>query len=141
LCEKFGYTHDDVAKILGKSRTTVTEALAIASLPEVIREECRRADITAKTTLLEIVRQPDDVTMRQALKNIAGQKFNREELRRARRIRREGGEVKKQKPFIFNSNSTEDSFRIEVIFKDGMAAENRVRKALLAAVSSLASSE
>jgi ParB family chromosome partitioning protein len=141
LCEKFGYTHDDVAKILGKSRTTVTEALSIAALPEVIREECRRADITAKTTLLEIVRQPDDVTMHQTLKNITQQKFNREELRKARRIRQEGGEVKKREPFVFNSNSTEDSFRIEVKFKDGIAAENRVRKALLAAVNSLASSE
>jgi ParB family chromosome partitioning protein len=141
LCEKFGYTHDDVAKVLGKSRTTVTEALSIASLPEVIREECRRADITAKTILLEIVRQPDDVTMHQALKNITRHRLNREELRKARRTRREGREAKKQEPFVFNSNSTEDSFRIEVIFKNGIAAENRVRKALLAAVNSLTSSE
>jgi ParB family chromosome partitioning protein len=141
LCEKFGYTHDDVAKVLGKSRTTVTEALSIASLPEVIREECRRADITAKTILLEIVRQPDDVTMHQALKNITRHKLNREELRKARRTRREGGVAKKQEPFVFNSSSTEDSFRIEVIFKNGVAAENRVRKALLAAVNSLANGE
>src|SRR6476659_6212337 len=27
LCEKFGYTHDDVASKVGKSRTTVTEAM------------------------------------------------------------------------------------------------------------------
>jgi ParB family chromosome partitioning protein len=141
LCEKFGYTHDDVAKVLGKSRTTVTEALSIASLPEVIREECRRADITAKTILLEIVRQPDDVTMHQTLKNITRHRLNREELRKARRTRREGGVAKKQEPFVFNSNSAEDSFRIEVIFKNGIAAENRVRKALLAAVNSLTSSE
>lgn len=141
LCEKFGYTHDDVAKILGKSRTTVTEALSIASIPEVIREECRRADITAKTTLLEIVRQPDDVTMHQALKNITQQKLNREELRKVRRTRQKEVEVKKREHFVFNSNSTEDSFRIEVIFKDGIVAENRVRKALLAAVNSLESNE
>src|SRR5919205_622757 len=56
LCEKFGYTHDDVAKKVGKSRSTVTEALSIAAMPEKIREVCRRADINAKSTLLQIIR-------------------------------------------------------------------------------------
>ena len=41
LCERFGYTHDDVARKVGKSRTTVTEALAIAKIPEDVREVCR----------------------------------------------------------------------------------------------------
>src|SRR5947207_14704001 len=60
LCERFGYTHEDVARKVGKSRSTVTEALSIATLPEDVRERCRRADITSKSLLLEIVRQPDD---------------------------------------------------------------------------------
>jgi len=33
LCDRFGYTHDDVARKVGKSRTTVSEALAIARIP------------------------------------------------------------------------------------------------------------
>ncbi|HEU5459055.1 MAG TPA: ParB/RepB/Spo0J family partition protein, partial [Pyrinomonadaceae bacterium] len=52
LCERFGYTHDDVARKVGKSRTTVTEALAIAKIPDDVREVCRTADITAKSSLL-----------------------------------------------------------------------------------------
>src|SRR5215211_9280014 len=40
LCERFGYTHEDVAKKVGKSRSSVTEALSITTLPEVIREKC-----------------------------------------------------------------------------------------------------
>jgi len=41
LCERFGYTHEDVARKVGKSRSTVTEALSIASIPKEIREVCR----------------------------------------------------------------------------------------------------
>jgi len=50
LCERFGYTHDDVARKVGKSRTTVTEALAIAKIPEDVRQVCRDAEISANTT-------------------------------------------------------------------------------------------
>src|SRR6266850_2345808 len=34
LCEKFGYTRDDVARKVGKCRSTVTELISISSLPE-----------------------------------------------------------------------------------------------------------
>jgi ParB family chromosome partitioning protein len=47
LCERFGYTHEDVARKVGKSRSTITESLSIASLPSSIREQCRHADINS----------------------------------------------------------------------------------------------
>jgi hypothetical protein len=116
----------------------VTEALSIASLPEVIREECRRADISAKTTLLEIVRQPDDASMHNILKEITQKKLNREEVRKARRSRREGvGEVKGGAPFVFKYESRAEAYRVEVVFKDGEVVEGQVRNALLAAIDSL----
>src|SRR3712207_9545583 len=58
-------SHEDVSKKVVKSRTTVTEAISLAAIPEEIREECRRADINVKSLLLQIVRQPDTVTMRE----------------------------------------------------------------------------
>src|SRR5882724_6432623 len=39
LCDKFGYTRDDVARKVGKSRSTVTEMISIASLPEDVRDQ------------------------------------------------------------------------------------------------------
>src|SRR3712207_4619754 len=71
LCERFGYTHEEVARKVGKSRSTVTEALSIATLPEVIREQCRRADINVKSLLLQIVRQPDEAAMQRMVGEIA----------------------------------------------------------------------
>lgn len=63
LGEKFGYTHDQIAQKISKSRTTVTELLAIAGLPNEVRTKCRQAKILSKTTLLEIARQFDEAAM------------------------------------------------------------------------------
>src|SRR5215210_7834124 len=85
LTEKFGYTHEEVARKIGKSRSTVTEALSIAAIPEVIRERCRRADISSKSLLLQIVRQPDEVSMQQMLDEITHRGLTRDGARAVRR--------------------------------------------------------
>jgi len=56
LVEKYGYTHEDVARAVGKSRTSVTETLTLLNIPPAIRDLCRHADITAKSKLLVIAR-------------------------------------------------------------------------------------
>src|ERR671914_1271253 len=81
LCHRYGYTHEEVSKKVGKSRTTVTEAIALAAIPEEIREECRRADINVKSLLLQIVRQPDTDTMRGTINALANKDFTRDEAR------------------------------------------------------------
>src|SRR5713101_9255303 len=45
LCERFGYTHEEVARKVGKSRSTVTEAVSIAGIPADVRDLCRQADV------------------------------------------------------------------------------------------------
>ncbi|HVS21977.1 MAG TPA: ParB/RepB/Spo0J family partition protein, partial [Pyrinomonadaceae bacterium] len=85
LCERFGYTHEDVARKVGKSRSTVTEALSIASIPKSIREICRDSEISSKSLLLQIVRQPDDESMRTMAEQIAAQGLTRDGARKARR--------------------------------------------------------
>ena len=81
LCQRYGYTHEDLAKKVGKSRSTITEALSLAAIPEEIREECRRADIHAKSLLLQVVRQPDVASMREAMREMADRNIKREEVR------------------------------------------------------------
>jgi ParB family chromosome partitioning protein len=83
LGSRFGYTHDEIAKKIGKSRTTVTEAMAIAGLPGDIRRKCLDAKINAKSTLLEIARQFDEKAMHQFLERI--QNKSREEIRQTAR--------------------------------------------------------
>src|SRR6266404_6431458 len=85
LSERFGYTHDDIAKKVGKSRSTITEALSIAAIPDSIREICRACEITSKSLLLQIVRQPDDESMRSMAEQIAAEGLTRDGARRARK--------------------------------------------------------
>ncbi len=58
LMKKHGYTQEQLAKVIGKARTTVTELLQLTTLPRKIREESRTSDIP-KSILIEIVRAKD----------------------------------------------------------------------------------
>lgn len=78
LANKFGYTQDDIAQKISKSRSTVTEFMSIAGLPADIRNRCREANISSKSTLLEIARQFDDKAMHEFLDALAtGEKIPR----------------------------------------------------------------
>lgn len=56
LMERHKYKQEDLAKVIGKARTTVTELLNLNGLPEEIKSECRTSDIASKSLLIEIVR-------------------------------------------------------------------------------------
>jgi ParB family transcriptional regulator, chromosome partitioning protein len=55
MMERHGYKQEELAKVVGKSRPTVTELLSLNSLPEEIKQECRTFDVP-KTFLVQIVR-------------------------------------------------------------------------------------
>ena len=67
-----GYTHEEIARKLGKSRTVITEALSLNRMPETVQERCRQADIESKSMLLQIVRQDTEDAMHQLVDRITG---------------------------------------------------------------------
>lgn len=124
LAESFGYTHEEIAKKISKSRTTVTESMAIAGIPEDIREKCRLGNITAKSTLLEIARQFDDAAMLEFVEKITSKPISREEIRNAARPKTQNSAVsesKSNKPHsanIYKYNSNDNNFSLEIKFHD-----------------------
>jgi len=132
LCERFGYTHDDVARKVGKSRTTVTEAMAIARIPNDVREICRQADINAKSSLLQIVRQPDDDSMMGLAKKIASQGLNRNDAREVRRQEMGPRVVSEAKPYTFKYASPDKDFNLEIKFRASEVADSDVALVLRA---------
>ena len=86
LCERFKYTHERIAKKLSKSRTSVTEILNIARLPESVRDVCRRADISSKSLLLEIARQPTAEMMQEFVERVAHDQLTRDDARMLRAV-------------------------------------------------------
>ena len=126
LCEKFGYTHDDVARKVGKSRTTVSEALAIARIPNDVREVCKNAEISAKSMLLQITRQPDDDSMRRFAKEVATKGLKREDAREVRRQEMGPRVVPDAKPYTFKYASPDKDFAIEVKFRASQVSDAEV---------------
>jgi len=132
LCERFGYTHDDVARKVGKSRTTVTEAMAIARIPDDVREICRQADINAKSSLLQIVRQPDDESMMGLAKQIAAKGLNRNDAREVRRQEMGPRVVPDSKPYTFKYASPDKDFNLEIKFRASQVSDSDVALVLRA---------
>jgi ParB family chromosome partitioning protein len=141
LCEKFGYTHDDVARKVGKSRTTVSEAISIAKIPTEVREICSRGEITAKSSLLQIVRQPDDESMLRLANQIASKGLNRNDAREARRQDMGPRVVPDAKPFTYKYVSPEKDFNLEIKFKDTQVSDEQVAAVLRAVADELDGAE
>ncbi len=59
LMQTHSYTQEDVAKIIGKARSTVTELLSLLKLPDSIRQECRTSDMASKSFLIELSRMDE----------------------------------------------------------------------------------
>lgn len=139
LCERFGYTHEEVARKVGKSRSTVTEALSIAAIPSDVREICRAADVSAKSMLLQIVRQPDDDGMRRLANEIASRGLTRDDAREVRRQEMGPRIASDTKPFTFKYVSPGKEFSLEVRFRRANVAPEEVAAALVSAADSIES--
>jgi ParB/RepB/Spo0J family partition protein len=60
LIERHGYTHQQVADLLGKSRPYVSNTLAITRLPEVVKTDIRREGrAVSRELLMGVARQED----------------------------------------------------------------------------------
>ena len=135
LCERFGYTHEDVARKVGKSRSTVTEALSIASIPDSIRQICRDSEITSKSLLLQIVRQPDDDSMRAMAEQISAEGLTRDGARKARRAYVDPTGA--SEPFVYRYEAPGREFRVEVKFKKANISAEELFEALNAAAQNI----
>jgi len=136
LAERFGYTHEDIAKRIGKSRSSISEALSLATMPPEVREECRRAEIRSKTTLLEIGRQPTVEEMIELAKKISSTGLTRDEARLERK-----GPTGKPNSNGYRYVSREGDFSVSVKFKRQEAGDADIEAALREALKNLAGEE
>jgi len=113
LCDKFRYTHEEIARKLGKSRTVITESLSLSRLPEEIQDRCRQADIQSKSMLLEVARQPDVESMHGMLDKMGAHGMTREE---ARRFNRDGRAANRARSFTYRFKPDGGEFDFKLTF-------------------------
>lgn len=128
LAQKCGYTHEDLAKRLGKSRTAVTESLSLNAMPNDVRKVCRLADIHNKSLLLQIVRQGDSQRMLALVEKIATQGgATREQLRQETK---KPAAVGRPKAFVFHFRPQSKAFNLSLRFNKKAASKDEVITAL-----------
>ncbi len=110
LFKNFNYTHDHIAKKIGKSRSSVTETLTLANLTSDVREAALDANITAKTMLLSVARL-DSVEEQMALIEQIAKGARRDE------VRRRSKKQDRAKPFVFKYNDPKKTFSFNLRFK------------------------
>ncbi|MGH9390921.1 MAG: ParB/RepB/Spo0J family partition protein, partial [Vicinamibacteria bacterium] len=123
LANRHGYTQQKIADAIGKSRVSVTEALSLLEIPEALREECRRADIDARSVLLEVARLKDPARMRDAIRAIASGS-TRGDLRA--RKKEDEGAPKRPRRFSFVYRPKGGPYKLALSF-----AKSRVEKSEL----------
>jgi ParB family chromosome partitioning protein len=127
LAESCGYTHEDLARRLGKSRTAITESLALNAMPEEVRNLCRLADISAKSLLLQVVRQNTPEKMTALVEKIASQGgTTRQQMRDAVAKPRAG----RPKHYVFAFRPPTKAFNLKLSFNKSRASRDEVIEAL-----------
>lgn len=130
LAERCGYTHEDLARRMGKSRTNVTESLALAQMPTEVRNLCRLADISSKSLLLQIVRQQDPQKMIALIERLTrdggGAAVTREQARKVAAKPKPG----RPKAFVFKYLPPAKTFSLKLQFKKSEVDKKEVIAAL-----------
>ena len=126
LAQRCGYTHEDLAKRLGKSRTSITEVLSINGIPPEVRKVCRLAGITSRSLLLQVVRQGDPQKMLALVEKIATQGATREQLRKDTQKVKPG----RPKAFVFAFRPPSKAFNLRLSFNKKNASKDEVIAAL-----------
>jgi ParB family chromosome partitioning protein len=134
LQDKHGYTHEQIARAVGKSRVTITETLSLARLPLRVKDECRRADIRSKSFLLEMGRLPDEPAMLDAIAAFeTGEGVGRDALRTARREgdASEGSRFRSlRKAYELNFQPADAPYAVSLVFRGSATDRSEILQTL-----------
>lgn len=117
LQEKFGYTHDRISQVIGKSRTTVTETLLINEIPDRIRVMCREAGISTKSVLVQVARAGSEEAMEQVVRGFAAGELSRDDLRKQTASKPEPKKAGRPKNYVFQVKDKSLPFSLNLAFK------------------------
>lgn len=121
LSEIYGYTHEDIAKKLSRSRVTVSELLRITDLPADVILKCIQLKIESKSFLLQLVKLEDKIEMMNALDKYSEEPFSRDILRKERKEKKINGKeiLKTETPFKYKFISEDKSVKINFNIRTG----------------------
>jgi len=134
LQTRCNYTHEDMARRLGKSRTAITESLSLNGMPDDVKNLCRLADIHSKSMLLQVVRQNDPQKMVALV-----EKITRDGVPTREEVRKEVAKPKPGRPkaYTFNYHAPTKAFQLHLRFSKSRVERTEVISALEAIIEEL----
>ncbi len=126
LKQRFGYTHDRISQVIGKSRSTVTETLLINDIPDRIRAMCREAGISNKSVLVQIARAGDEEAMEQLLRRVASGELSREELRKQTAATPDPKRAGRPKNYTFQLKDKALPFTVNLAFRKANVEKSEI---------------
>lgn len=116
LADIHSYNHEEISEKLGKARSTVTEILSIARIPQKARDVIKQAGGFSRSTLIEIAKLKSEVDMIKLTHDIADRRLTREDTRDLAKYLK--GKTKKLKYYVYNFVPDDsDRFRMRLEFK------------------------
>lgn len=82
LMAERNYTQEELAKIVGKAKSTVSEILSLTRLPQQIKDEVRRAEHYPKRLLVEVVKKRSDDEMLSFFEHIKDNNLKSDAIRK-----------------------------------------------------------
>jgi len=135
LAQQFDYTHEEIARKIGRSRVSVTETLTLCAITPPVRKKCLERGFISKSLLLQVARQPNEKKMLEMVERIARGGMTRDEARAQRRA--DSSAPARPKPFRFRYEPETKAFRLQIDFQKSQISRAELVLALRAALSEI----
>lgn len=128
LSETYGYNHEQIAKKIGKARSTITEIIAISKIPKELRDLCSEFSIKSRGTLLEIAKQKNRDDMYRLITQVKQRELKREDTRDlSKQIK---GKTTKVERYVYNYQKKDKSCRVKIEFRKANVDKEEIIKIL-----------
>jgi ParB family chromosome partitioning protein len=124
LADQYGYNHEQIAKKIGKARSTITEIININKIPKDLRDLCIEFGIKSRGTLIEIAKQKNRDNMYKLITNVKQRELKREDTRDlSKQIK---GKGKKPEKYIYNYQKKDKSCRVKIEFRKAKVTKEEI---------------
>lgn len=130
LADRFEYTHENISKAVGKSRTVVTESLALLAIPKRVREAAQALGIQTKSILLEILKADTEEEMIRLLEQVSRFGLSRDDVRKQTRSDKTKDGTPRRKPYVYQFKPDDKSFSLSLKFRQSSVSRDELIGAL-----------
>jgi ParB family chromosome partitioning protein len=125
LADMHGYNHEQISVKIGKARSTITEILSIAHIPQRARNLIKEAGGFGRSTLIEIAKLKSEEDMIKLTHDIVERRLTREDTRDLAKYLK--GKTKKLKYYVYNFVPDDtDRFRLRLEFKKQTVSKQEI---------------